>query len=369
MTHSTRVLSIQDTRLLLDGRPFGFQGLSFFNALFNPIFNQSAAERLRWLRAFRDTGISALRVWCQWDLPTGRPYVDVAPDATLYTPEGDIRAAPFQRLADLLLAADGLGMVIEVVLFCQEKRENLPIPAQERAVRQITERLKPYRNLILQIWNEKSVEVARYFHAAKEVDPARIVTNSPGVANHLGDEEQNLLLDALTPHTVRGSVERFWEVAPGQIASLLQQYQKPVIDDEPARNGLVQFGGIPGGTQPWQHIEQIRRVRALGGLSHLSPRYVPERLRPPGHAPNRYPAARLAVPLRGVCVPKEEHALVKDHHRFGSCLNPRYHSPINQWRSSWKSSKAGKNKALPSPRRMRARSRFSWPRIATTCPN
>jgi hypothetical protein len=261
---TSKVLAIQGTRLLLDRQPFGFQGLSFFNALFNPTFNQSAAERLRWLRIFQDSGISALRVWCQWDLPAGRPYVDVAPEATLYTPEGDIVDERFQRLADLLLAADGLGMVIEVVLFCQEKRENLPVAAQERAVRQISARLLPYRNLILQIWNEKSVEVARYAAAAKEVDPARIVTNSPGVANHLGDEEQNRLLDLLTPHTVRGSVERFWEFAPGQIASLLQQYQKPVIDDEPARNGLVQFGGIAGGTRPWQHIEQIRRVRALG---------------------------------------------------------------------------------------------------------
>jgi hypothetical protein len=260
----TKVLSIAGTRLLLDGQPFSFQGLSFFNALFNPILNRSAEERLRWLRVFKETGINALRVWCQWDLPPHRPYVDVSADATFYTPDGDIRDEPFRRLADLLLAADGLSMVIEVVLFCQEKSENLPIPAQERAVRQISARLLPYRNLILQIWNEKSVEVARYYAAAKEVDQARLVTNSPGGANHLGDEEQNRLLDLLTPHTVRGQTERFWEVAPGQIAQLLQNYQKPVIDDEPARNGLVQFGGIPGGTQPWQHIEQIRRVRALG---------------------------------------------------------------------------------------------------------
>ncbi len=267
MTHtrSTRVLEIEGTRLKLDGQPFYFQGLSFFNAIYNPAFNRSAVDRLRWLRIFKESGVNALRVWCQWDLPPTRPYVDVAPDHTMYTADGEIRDEHFQTLAHIIEAADSLEMVIEVTLFCQEKRDNLPIPAQERAAAEMARRLLPYRNLILQIWNEKSVEVARYYEAAKKADPARIVTNSPGGANNLGDDAQNRLLDLLTPHTVRAQAERFWEVAPQQIASLLAAYAKPVIDDEPARTGLLQFGGIPGGTKPEQHIEQIRRVRAVGG--------------------------------------------------------------------------------------------------------
>ena len=156
-------------------------------------------------------------------------------------------------------------MVLEVVLFCHEKQPNLAVPVRERATRHVAERLLPYRNLILQVWNEDSSEVIRHFETIKAVDPDRIVTNSPGGANVLGDEAQNQVLDLLTPHTVRREATRFWEVAPAQIASLLEEYRKPVIDDEPARGGIVQYGGIEGGTKPEQHIEQIRRVRAAGG--------------------------------------------------------------------------------------------------------
>jgi len=261
--YKTRVFEIEGTRLLLDGEPFYFQGLSFFNAVYNPNFNRSAGDRLTWLYKFKETGINALRIWCQWDFD--RPFVDVDPDHTMYTPEGEIRDEHFHTLAVIVEALDSLGMVAEVTLFSHEKQPNLPVPVQERGAGNVAQRLLPYRNLILQIWNEDSTEVTRYYEAVKAVDPERVVTNSPGGSNVLGDEYQNTMLDLLTPHTVRRGVDRFWEVAPQQIALLLEQFGKPVIDDEPARTGTVQFGGIEGGTRPEQHIEQIRRVRAAGG--------------------------------------------------------------------------------------------------------
>jgi hypothetical protein len=81
----------------------------------------------------------------------------------------------------------------------------------------------------------------------------------------LGDEQQNVLLDILTPHTVRTEASNFWDVAADQIKFLLDTYHKPTIDDEPARCGLVEHGGIPGGTTSSQHIQQIHNVRAVGG--------------------------------------------------------------------------------------------------------
>ena len=44
-----RRLSIVGPRLHVDEEPFHYQGLSFFNALYNPTFNSSRAERRRWL--------------------------------------------------------------------------------------------------------------------------------------------------------------------------------------------------------------------------------------------------------------------------------------------------------------------------------
>jgi hypothetical protein len=264
-THS---LSIQGTRLFLDDAPFFFQGLSFFNAIYNPTFHASDDARRGWLRKFKENGVNALRVWCQWDFSPPRTFVDVAPEQTMYTDDGEIRDGSFKRLAALLADADALAMIIEVVAFSHEKipgEENLPVPQQERAIAALTERLRPYRHVLLQVWNEDSLNVLGHVAIVKEVDPDRIVTNSPGFAGNLGDEAQNRAMDLLTPHTVRRRAERFWEVAPRQVASLLATYEKPVIDDEPARTGIVQFGGIEGGTKPAYHIAQIERVRAVGG--------------------------------------------------------------------------------------------------------
>ena len=265
---TTKALTIDGTRLLLDGKPFYYQGVSFFNAIYNPTLHASDDARQHWLRVFKENGVNALRVWCQWDFSPPRTFVDVASDTTMYTDSGDIVDAHFARLAAIITTADALDMVVEVVAFSHEKipgEENLPIPQQEIAIANLTERLKPYRNIILQIWNEDSTNVIRHYEIAKSVDADRIVTNSPGFANNLGDDAQNRLLDLLTPHTVRRKAANYWEVAPQQIAQLLETYRKPVIDDEPARTGIVQFGGIPGGTKPEQHIAQIAKVREIGG--------------------------------------------------------------------------------------------------------
>ncbi len=262
----TRVVGVEGTRIVLDGEPFPLTGVSFFNALYNPTFNANAAARAHWLRVFRDHGVNTLRVWCQWDFNPPRTFIDIHPRNSLYTDEGALRERFVRRLEDLLLAADALGMVIEVTYFSHERVPQLPPDVLERGARALTERLKPYRNLIAQVWNEDSTEIMRLVAAMREVDPARVVTNSPGISNVLGDDAQNETLDLLTPHTDRYKTgERFVEIAPRQVAGLIERFRKPVIDDEPARSGPTEFGGISGGTRPEWHIAQIRAVRECGG--------------------------------------------------------------------------------------------------------
>ena len=43
-----------------------------------------------------------------------------------------------------------------------------------------------------------------------------------------------------------------------------KEFNKPVLDDEPARCGLKEHGGIPGGTHVEEHIAQIEAVRGIG---------------------------------------------------------------------------------------------------------
>ncbi|MHB0859097.1 MAG: hypothetical protein ACYC5M_16205 [Anaerolineae bacterium] len=260
-----RLLSIQGTHLLMDGQPFYFQGLSFFNAPYNPTFNRSREEGVRWLQKFRANGINALRIWAQWDFEPPRVFADVAPGHSLYTDQGDLQERHMDSLMQIIEDVAAHDMLVELVLFSAEKDPNLPVQAQVRAAHALTTRLLPYRDLIVQIWNENATDMALLFESIKAVDPARIVTSSPGWPGVLGDDAHNDMLDILTPHTERWDAPHYWEVAQQQIAALLERFGKPVIDDEPARCGTTQFGGIKGGTTPEQHIEQIRGVRALGG--------------------------------------------------------------------------------------------------------
>lgn len=261
-TPTTPTLSIDGTRLLLDGGHYFLQGLSFFNALFNPPFNKA---RGTWLDTFLDNGVNTLRVWCQWDFdPSKRPFVDSAPDATLFADDGSVKPDVAERLELLLQETAKRKMVVEVTLFAPEKSPDQPLDYLLTGTRQATGLLKPYRHIILQIWNENSRSDRELFEAAKEVDTARIVTSSTGWANHMGSDEQNRLFDLLTPHTARGSHERFWEEATRQVKELMDTFGKPVLDDEPARCGLIEHGGIKDGTQPENHIAQIEAIRAIG---------------------------------------------------------------------------------------------------------
>jgi hypothetical protein len=97
----------------------------------------------------------------------------------------------------------------------------------------------------------------------RRVDSARLVTNSPGFAGVLGDREQNEALDFLTPHTSRDP--RHWETAPREISNLRAAYGKPVVDDEPARNGTPDFGGPREATHPFDHLLHIQAVWNAGG--------------------------------------------------------------------------------------------------------
>jgi hypothetical protein len=84
---TTRVLGVAGSKLTLDGEPFFYQGLTFFNALYNPAFNLAADERRAWVRKFKANGINALRVMCQWDYAAPAAFIDLAPDHSMYTDE------------------------------------------------------------------------------------------------------------------------------------------------------------------------------------------------------------------------------------------------------------------------------------------
>ena len=100
MNSAVRGITARGTALLKDGRPFQLQGVSFFNAIFNPAFNQGPQSRRQWLDKFCEYGINAPRVWCQWDF-TGphSQFVDISPAHTLFAADGALRTEHLDRLA------------------------------------------------------------------------------------------------------------------------------------------------------------------------------------------------------------------------------------------------------------------------------
>ncbi len=156
-------------------------------------------------------------------------------------------------------------MALEVTLFSHERSPNLGAGNMANGATNLSHLLLPYRNVLVQIWNEKNDGTERFYDLVKSVDANRLVTNSPGFSDDLGDERHNRLVDVLTPHTVRQPPARFWVDGPRQVGELMETYGKPVIDDEPARCGLVTFGGIVGGTAAAQHVAHLRATEAAGG--------------------------------------------------------------------------------------------------------
>ena len=257
-------LGIKDTRFTLDGKPFEFFGISFFNALYNEAFNSTESDQLQWLQKFKNTGITVLRIWAEWNSSIG--LFDTGDSCILYNRDGTLKPFYLSRLKNLLTATASLGMVVEIALFSAESKDvKLSDAAAEKAVENITKALKPYRNITFQVWNELDYRTLDYFKIIKQHDPVRLVSNSPGGGGTLGDDRENSVLDYLSPHTSRHG--KHWEEAAEEIRSLMAKFKKPVVDDEPARNGTPKFGGPKDGSHPFDHILHIYNVSKVGGYS------------------------------------------------------------------------------------------------------
>lgn len=247
------------------GQPFHYTGVSFFNAIYNPSFNRSSQERKEWLQKFKNYGINVIRIWAQWD--NSRGFVDTCDSCSLYLPDGNLRPFYLETLKSIIQDADEIGVVVLFVFFQRESwNENIRLSdeASDQVVSTLTQELLPYRNVIFQIWNEFDHRTVDYLKIIKSIDENRLVTNSPGYGGDLGSSEENATLDFLSPHTSRQD-DLHWEIAPAEIAYLIRKYNKPVVDDEPARKGTAHFGGPKGETTPYDHILHIYNIWKAGG--------------------------------------------------------------------------------------------------------
>ncbi|MBI2833067.1 MAG: hypothetical protein HYX76_01400 [Acidobacteria bacterium] len=215
---SSTALSVRGTELLLGGQPVFIVGVSLFDGLgLTPVADSDLDALSRWR-------ISLVRVWAHWSAP-------------IYGSDGALLPDGRRRLLSLVDRLEHRDLLLELVLLRPGQLPSQPYAvftsadARLRAVRDITETLRPHRGIIFDLCNEhdhpdgpiEHAEARRLRDAVKAIDPSRLVTIS-STAHHLSgrrdlpgrDERANLLgeagtdagsvnVDLLAPHFPRSA--------------------------------------------------------------------------------------------------------------------------------------------------------------------
>ncbi len=192
-------LGVAGASFTLNGEPTFLVGVSYYGGL-----ARTPELMARDLDDLHVRGVNWIRVWATWDSDGAQPAVDAT---------GAPVAAPMERLRTLVRLADERGIVVDVtlhrggVLTTQE--------AHLAAVTAIARELLPWRNVYIDVANERDVRDNRYVSpeecgqlrdTIREIDPKRLVTASSTFASAeaLGEFLDAARVDFITPHLPRG---------------------------------------------------------------------------------------------------------------------------------------------------------------------
>jgi hypothetical protein len=222
MAASATTLGIDGAQFTLDGTPTFLVGISYYGGL--------GASKEFVAKDFDDLklhGLNWVRVWATWGAHDSNvSAVDTA---------GNGREPYLGALKGLVEQADKRGMVVDVTLSRGNGAvsDNALLRTQEahlQAVATLARELKPYRNVYLDVGNERNVRDPRFVSheeikalrdRIKEIDPDRLVTASHAGGELSREELAAYLLksqvDFLAPHRPRNAA------SPGQTAEKTQE--------------------------------------------------------------------------------------------------------------------------------------------------
>lgn len=252
-------LAIAGARFTINGRPRFLLGISYYAGLGAP--EQVAADDLRQLR---ELGLDWVRVWATWD--------GFGHDVSAVNRDGTAREPFLSRLKALVHEADRLGMVVDVTLTRGSVLADQA--AHLQAVATLTEALRPYRNVYVDLGNERDVRDARFVSfgelkalraRVRQIDPQRLVTASSG--GDIGEEELRRYLreaqvDFIAPHRPRDAG------SPGETLEATRRYLDqmsklgrpvPVHYQEPFRRD---YGSWQPGLEDFR--ADLRNARSAG---------------------------------------------------------------------------------------------------------
>ncbi len=175
-SQAATVLGISEDgwQFTVNGKPTFLLGISYYGA--------TSTERPGvWqeeLSQLHELGFNWIRIWVTW-AQGDRNFSAVARDGNLAEPY-------WTRFKDIVADSNRIGIVVDVTfsrLLLADHQAHL------KAVAEVARQLQPYRNLYIDVGNERNVEdirfvslseVAELIAAIKKVDPERICTASDG---------------------------------------------------------------------------------------------------------------------------------------------------------------------------------------------
>jgi hypothetical protein len=206
-TASATELGIDGTQFMVNGEPTFLLGMSYYGGLGAP---ESAIEAD--LDDLKHRGFNWIRLWVTWAAHEN--------NVSVVDSQGDAREPFMGKLKWLIAQADKRGLIVDVTFsrgngIVSADSALLGQPGHLRAVETVATALKPYRNIYIDVGNERNIrdprhvsheEIGALRNRIKQVDPGRLVTAS--YAGEMSREEveqylQQSRVDFLSPHRPR----------------------------------------------------------------------------------------------------------------------------------------------------------------------
>lgn len=224
----------------LNARPTYLNGISYYSALSIADPNQEKAD----LDDMVADGFNWIRVWAYWN------WVDSENMRSLDA-DGKARAPYMSRLKSLVKMCNERGIIVDVTMSRDRKQA---FAGYLEGARMLARELKPYRNVYIDVGNERDVQDNRYvsfeeigelIRAIKEIDPRRICTASgvPGSQEDLG-RYLDAGCDFIAPHLNRdkGSSARTVDTIRGFIGWMNALSRRvPIHLQEPFCRGYTDY--------------------------------------------------------------------------------------------------------------------------------
>ncbi len=192
----------------LEGVPTYLNGVSYYGAQSITTASYVTSD----LNDMVADGFNWIRVWGHWATPNGE-------DVSVLTDNGTVREPYMTRLKTLITECNARGIIVDVSL--NRDANNTWVGATTLAqhlacVQTLANHLLPYRNVYIDISNERDVMDGRYvslsecgqlINAIKAIDPSRLCTASstPTSQSDLAAYRNTGKMDFICPHLCRDS--------------------------------------------------------------------------------------------------------------------------------------------------------------------